>query len=76
MHEWSKLYFEQNNLHYRKTGTKTQLALQKEYHRLVYKHFHEDMGHLGAERVTELACDRFSSPHMAGDIKHYIGSVC
>ena len=34
------------------------------------------MGHLGAERVTELAGDRFYWPHMARDIEHYIGSVC
>ena len=34
------------------------------------------MGHQGAERVTELARDRFYWPHMARDIEHYIGSVC
>ena len=50
MHEWSKLYLEWNNLLYRKTGAKTQLVLPKIYHCLVYKHFHDDMGHLGAER--------------------------
>ena len=76
MREWSKLYLEGNNLLYRKTGAKTQLVLPKKYHRLVYKHFHEDNGHLGAERVTELARDRFYWPHMARDIEHYIGSVC
>ena len=34
------------------------------------------MGHLGAERVNELAHNRFYWPHMAQDIEHYIGSVC
>ena len=55
MHEWSKLSIEESNLHNRKVGLKNQLVLLQKYHRLVYKHLHEDMGHLGTEWVTELA---------------------
>ena len=76
MHEWSKLFIEQNNLLDRKAGNNNQLVLPQKYHRLVYKHLHEDMGHLGTERVIELARDRFYWPHMARDIEHYISSMC
>ena len=76
MHEWSKLFIEQNNLLYCKAGNNNQLVLLQKYHRLVYKHLQEDMGYLGTERVIELARDRFYWPHMARDIEHYISSMC
>lgn len=34
------------------------------------------MGHLGCERVIEIARERFLWPHMARDISHYITKVC
>ena len=34
------------------------------------------MGHLGAERVIELARERFYWPHMATEIEHYVTRVC
>ena len=76
MYEWSKLFIEENVLLYRKAGTKNQLVLPQKYRRLVYKHLHEDMGHLVTEMVIELARDRFYWPNMARDIEHYISSVC
>ena len=50
--------------------------MPQKYHQLVYKHLHEDMGHLGTERILEIARDLFYRPHMARDIEHYISSVC
>ena len=34
------------------------------------------MGHLGADRVTDLARERFYWPHMKNDIAHYVTKVC
>ena len=76
MHEWSKLLIGKDGALYRKTASKLQLVLPKRYHPLVLRHLHDDMGHLGAERVTELVRDRFYWPHMARDIEHYVTKVC
>ena len=76
MHEWNKLVIGKDQALYRKTNTRLQLVLPARYQRLVYKHLHEDMGHLGAERVIELARERFYWPHMASDIEHYVTKVC
>ena len=37
---------------------------------------HDDVGHLGADRVKELARERFYCPHMASDINHFVMNVC
>ena len=34
------------------------------------------MGHLGSERVIDLARERFFWPHMKQDITHYVTKVC
>ena len=75
MHEWSKLLTGNDGALYRKTTSKLQLVLPKRYHPFVLRHLHDDMGHLGAERVTELVRDRFYWPHMARDIQHYVTKV-
>ena len=53
-----------------------QLVLPSRYHRLVYKHLHEEMGHLGVERTVQLARDRFYWSHMARDTEHHVTNVC
>lgn len=55
MHEWSKLMIGKDGALYRKTASKLQLLLSKRYHPLVLRNLHDDMGHLSAEIVTELA---------------------
>ena len=40
------------------------------------KTLHEDMGHLGTERVFDLARQRFFWPRMHADIEHFIQNVC
>ena len=52
------------------------MVLPKKYHKRVYGELHENMGHLGAERVTELAKERFYWPFMRADITHYVTKVC
>ena len=54
----------------------SQIVLPKKFHRLVYKELHEEMGHLGADRVLNLARERFYWPHMQRDIEQYVGRVC
>ena len=76
MHEWNKLKIEHDGILYRKTNEREQLVLPQKYHRLVLKHLHEEMGHVGANRVIELARERFYWPHMARDIEHYVTKVC
>ena len=76
MREWSKLVVGKNQSLYRKTSRGLQLVLPARYQKLIYKHLHEDMGHLGAKRVIELARERFYWPHMASDIEHYVTQVC
>ena len=76
MHEWNKLKIEHDGILYRKTNEREQLVLPRKYHRLALKHLHEEMGHVGANRVIELARERFYWPHMARDIQHYVTKVC
>ena len=56
----------------RRTLKKVQIVLPKEYHDMVYLELHEKMGHLGVEKVTELAQKRFYWPAMRKDIKVFI----
>ena len=53
-----------------------QIVLPKEYHYLVYKHLHEQLGHLGVDRVMELARKRFYWSGMYKDIEKYVKCVC
>ena len=76
MREWNKLKIEHDGILYRKTNEREQLVLPRKYHRLVLKHLHEEMGHVWANRVIELARERFYWPHMARDIEHYVTKVC
>lgn len=74
--ERQNLKIDENGLLFRKTATRSQLVLPKKYHKLVYKELHEDMGHLGVERVLALIRDRFYWPHMQRNVEHYITKVC
>jgi hypothetical protein len=55
---------------------RSQVVLLKKMGRRVYKELHEDMGHLGLERVLALARDRFYWPYMRRDIEHFVTRVC
>lgn len=75
MHEWGKLYVE-DGLLYRRSGQRRQLVLPVEYQPLVLKYLHDDMGHVGVERVTNLARDRFYWPFMKRHIETYVTRKC
>ena len=55
---------------------RSQVVLPQNLRRRVLKELHEDMGHLGVERVLALARDRFYWPYMRRDIEHFINRVC
>ena len=61
---------------YQKAASKLQLALPKRYHPLVLRRLHDDMGHLGAEKVMELAQDRFLLATHGKRKEHYVTKVC
>ena len=76
LHEWNKLELTNNGLLIRNNGSSKQIVLPSKYHRLVMKELHEEMGHLGTERVLDLARQRFFWPRMKSDIEHFIKNVC
>jgi transposase InsO family protein len=52
------------------------IILPKCFRGLVLKHLHDDMGHLGAERVWNMARDRFYWPRMSKEIEQYVTQEC
>ena len=73
LREWHNLMID------RKTGILyrgQQLVLPTKYRSLVFRELHEKMGHLGPERVFNLARERFYWPGMKNDIEHFITHVC
>ena len=75
MHEWCRLYTEDGIL-YRKTAERCQLVLPASFKPLVLKQLHDDMGHVGAERVLSLARQRFYWPYMRREIEAYVTRQC
>lgn len=73
--EWSRLYIE-NDLLYRKTLGRKQLVLPTTYRQTALTYLHNNMGHVGVERVLSLARQRFYWPYMKNDIEEYITSCC
>ena len=75
LQNWNKLKIVDGVL-MRKTAQTLQVVLPKKYHSLVYTELHEKMAHLGSDRVTDLARQRFFWPKMARDIKNYVQKRC
>ena len=53
-----------------------QIVLPKSMRPLIYQHLHIDMGHLGADRVFELARKKVYWPRMQDDIESFIRDQC
>ena len=60
----------------KRTETKEQIVLPCQFHGIVYRELHEKMGHLGSDRVIDLAKQRFYWPGMVKDIKTFITQKC
>ena len=75
LHQFKKLSIE-NGLLVRQMKKRKQLVLPEHYHSLVYRELHEKLGHLGSDKVEELARQRFYWPYMQADIESYIQNRC
>lgn len=75
MHQWEKLHLK-DGLLYRKTSQKGHLVLPDQYRPMVLKHLHDDMGHMGTERVLGLARDIFYWPYMKQGVEAYVTRKC
>ena len=76
LHEMSRLFVRKDGLLCRKIGAHEQAVLPKSLTRLIFKELHENMGHLGPERVYQLSKDRFYWPFIQNDIGHFIHNCC
>lgn len=75
IHEWNKLRLDKGIL-YRQAGQHKQLVLPNTLKPTVFKHLHDDMGHVGADKVTHLARQRFYWPFMQREIEDYVIRQC
>ncbi|XP_038047671.1 uncharacterized protein LOC119721786 [Patiria miniata] len=76
MREWDQLQLDTDGILIRKTQSRKQVVLPQKYRARVLKELHDEMGHLGAEWVVNLARDCFFWPHMARDIETYVTKEC
>lgn len=75
LHAWSKLYFS-DGLLYRRTKERQQLVLPARYRPMVLRYLHNEMVHIGTERVLSLARERFYWPYMAKEVDEYVTRKC
>ena len=75
MQQFSKLKLH-NDLLIRETETRKQLILPEKFHGLVFSELHAKLGHLGADRVEELARQRFYWPYMRKDVATFLRQKC
>ena len=75
MKQFNKLKIEDGML-MRMTKKRKQLVLPGKFHDLVFQELHCKLGHLGAEKVEELARQRFYWPYLREDIEGFIRQRC
>ena len=76
MRSFKKLKISDDGVLVRETVKYQQLVLPKKFHHTVYVELHEKLAHVGAEKVLDLAQQRFYWPRMSHDIEHYIRRKC
>ena len=74
--EEKNLFIDRNGLLRRKTKTSSQVVLPMKYRQQIYKSLHNELGHMGAERVLQLAKQRVYWPKMQSDIEDYTQRQC
>ena len=75
MRSFSKLKVREGIL-CRDTPDWKQVVLPACYHHLVYEELHQKMGHVGVEKVCDLAQKRFYWPRMYDDVKKFVQKKC
>ena len=76
LHEWLKLYIGKDGVLRRRNGDHDQIVLPSNYRTTVLVELHDNMAHLGSERVLRLARDRFYWPRMQRNVEHYVRNIC
>lgn len=74
--EWPRLQIDGDGILRRETVSRNRLVVPESLKPLIHKHLHEEMGHLGADRMVALARERFFWPKMREEIEHYVTRVC
>ena len=79
--EWNKLVIDSSGVLCRKTRLsgdehRIQLVIPTIFQGRIMRELHDDMGHLGVERVEDLVRSRFYWPKMHNDVEHYITRQC
>ena len=72
LQQFTKLSITEDGILKRKTDKYTQIVLPEAYHNLVFLELHQKMGNLAADKVEDLARQRFYWPYMVKDIENYI----
>ena len=72
LYEWDQLKFSPDGILTRKYVNKSQVILPSALRPLVLRELHNNMRHLGVERVLCLTQDHFYWPHMKQYIEHYV----
>lgn len=75
VHEWNKLVLDKGVL-YKQTGDRKQLVVPNQLKPLVLKNLHDNMGHVGSDKVIHLARERFYWPFMQDEVEDYITKKC
>ena len=70
------LFLDENDILRRRSGSLVQLVLPSSLKPLIYDHLHVEMGHLGPERVFQLARRRVYWPKMFSDIQNFVQTQC
>ena len=76
LQEWNRLIITKYGILYHKTWSQNRVVLSEKYHKRVYEDLNENMGHLAAGRLVELARERFYWLFMKADIYHCVSRVC
>ena len=76
LREWKKLDVGEDGILRCRSGSNVQLVLPQKFHRTVFRELHEEMGHLGVERVLHLTRERLFWPFMKRDIERFVTRVC
>ena len=76
LYYWQYLKINSQGILVKQINTTEQIVLPLKYRHIVYKELHENMDHLGRERVIELCRQRFHWPGYEKDITHYIRKKC
>ncbi|KAL6491090.1 hypothetical protein MHYP_G00014350 [Metynnis hypsauchen] len=73
--EWSRLVVEQGVL-YRQTGPRKQLVVPSKFKSTILKQLHDNMGHVGADKVIHLVRERFYWPYIQQEVEDYVIRKC